>query len=84
MLSKQSEILKLDERWHWNITPIRLKCPGCVADSNNPNTVPVCKTVKSMVWHIGTQHKGEFWVKDCKQILKTISLALDSGVICHD
>ena len=84
MLSKQSDILKLNERWHWNIIPTRLQCAGCLAEAKHPKQVPVCKSVKSLVWHLGTQHKGEFWVNDCKEVLKVISLALDSGIICHD
>ena len=81
---RQSELLKLNGFWHFNTKPIRLKCPMCCSDVNNPRRVPVCKNIKSLVRHIADEHKGEFWTDECKDVLKTISLALDSGVICHD
>jgi len=83
-LLRQSEILKLDGHWHCNTIPTRLKCPGCRLGTKRPAQTPVHKSVKSLSRHIGIEHKGEFWVDECRTILKNISLGLDSGVICHD
>jgi len=83
-LLKQSELLKLDDYWHCNIIPIRLQCPKCRSEVKRSAQIPVHKSVKSLSRHIAIEHRGEFWVDECRTILKTISLALDSGVICHD
>ena len=83
MLLRQSELLKLNGFWHFKTKPIRLKCPMCLLDANNPRRIPVCKNVKSLVRHISDEHKGEYWTEECKLILKKLAVALDSGLIVN-
>ena len=78
---KQSEILKLDDYWHCNTKPIRLKCPKCLSEIKNSRQVKVSKNIKSLSRHIATEHQGEFWTDECKLILKKLAVALDSGLI---
>lgn len=70
--------------WSFNNTPIRLKCHGCLTESTNPRQVKIYKTIKGLLRHFSNDHKGEFWVDDCKQLLKMIAIALDSGVIVSE
>ena len=81
MLSKQSEILKPNQRWHFNITPIRLKCTICLTEATHTKQVKVCKNVKSLVYHLAHEHKDQCGYLECKSLLKAISRALDLGMI---
>ena len=78
---KQSELLKPNQRWHFNITPIRLKCPICLEAATHPKQAKVCKNVKSLVYHLAHEHKDQYGYLECKSLLKAISRALDLGMI---
>lgn len=82
-MQRLTEIIKFNGKWALNDTPIRLKCPRCITDSKNPRQVKIYKTVRGLIRHISLDHKGEFWVDDCKFILKNVSIALESGVIVN-
>lgn len=79
-----SEIFNFNENWAFNNKPVRLKCVKCLADCTNPGQVKIYKTIKGILRHFSNDHKGEFWVDDCKQLLKMIAVALDSGVIVSE
>jgi len=83
-LLRLTEIIKFNDKWALNNKPIRLKCPKCIADSKNPRQVKIQKTVRGLIRHLSLDHKGEFWVDDCKFILKNVSIALESGVIVNE
>jgi len=80
-LLRYSRINKANEQWHFNTKPIRLKCPKCLLEAKNPRQVKVSKNIKSIVYHIAREHKGEYWTEEYKQHLKSISRDLSSGVI---
>ena len=77
---RYSRINKANEQWHQNIIPFRNKCPQCLLESKNPRQVKVSKNIKSMIHHLAREHKGENWVDEYKEYLKSISQQLNSGV----
>jgi len=79
-LLRYYRINKANEQWHQNTIPFRNKCPECLLESKNPRQVRVSKNIKSMVHHLAREHKGESWVDDYKEYLKSISQQLSSGV----
>ncbi len=78
---RYSGINKANEQWHFNTKPIRLKCPKCLLEAKNPRQVKVSKNIKSIVYHIAREHKGESWTEEYKKHLKSISRDLSSGAI---
>ena len=81
---RQPRLLKPDARWHCNILPIRLKCILCTSEVKNPKSIPVSKSVRSLIFHLAIEHKNEYGSDECKELLKAISTALNLGLICHD
>ncbi len=53
-----------------NTTQIFLKCPQCLLNSKNPQTVKTHKNLASIDSHFSTEHKDEFWIKEARVLIR--------------
>jgi len=73
LLLLSTKLLQLDKEYQnirHNTTNISLKCPECLLNSKNPRRVKTYKNLSSLDSHFSTEHKGEFWIKEAKVLIR--------------